>query len=67
MEDRYFDSYGRTKTILLCLKCYTKDKCILLQSVLTNLGIKTTLKIENKNRDTYRIRFSKISMFLVRK
>ena len=31
-----------------------------------NLGIKTTLKIRNKDKDTYRIRFSKTSMPLVR-
>jgi hypothetical protein len=64
--DGYFNSYGRTKTILLCTKSFTKSDCLLLQFLLSNLGIKTTLKIRNKDKNTYRIRFSKTSMPLVR-
>ena len=60
------DSYGRCKTILLCTESFTKKECIVLQSLLLELGIKTTLKIRDKNKDTYRIRFSKTSMPLVR-
>jgi len=66
MDDGYFDSHGRTKTILLCTESFTKSECIILQSLLLNLGIKTNLKIRNKDKDTYRIRFSKTSMPLVR-
>jgi hypothetical protein len=81
MDDGYFDSYGRSKTILLCTESFSKEECIVLQSLLTELGIKTTLKIaagvpsptgklkrakgwarRDKNKDTYRIRFSKTSM-----
>jgi len=47
MDDGYFDNYGRTKTILLCTESFSKKECILLQSLLTKLGIKTTLKIMN--------------------
>lgn len=66
MQDGYFDNNGRTQTILLCTECYTKDECILLQGVLRNMGIKSTLKRRNKDKDTYRIRISKLSMPLVR-
>jgi hypothetical protein len=66
MDNDYFDSYGRTKTILLCTESFTKTECICLQSLLNDLGIKTSLKIRNKENDTYRIRFSKTSMPLVR-
>jgi hypothetical protein len=27
MDDGYFDSYGRTKTILLCTESFTKEEC----------------------------------------
>jgi hypothetical protein len=43
-----------------------QKECILLQSLLDNLGIKTTLKIRNKDKDLYRIRFSNTSIPLVR-
>lgn len=66
MDDGYFDSHGRTQTILLCTEKFTKTECILLQSVLQRLGKKSSLKIRNKDRDTYRIRISKTSMSLVR-
>jgi hypothetical protein len=33
MDDGYFDSHGRTQTILLCTESFTKTECILLQSV----------------------------------
>lgn len=65
MEDGYFDSYGRAKTVLLCTECFSKSECTLLMSVLNNLGIKSTLKLRNKDKDTYRIRISKKSMPLV--
>lgn len=67
MEDGYFDSYGRSQTILLCTECFTKAECILLIQVLSGLGIQATLKVRNRNKDTYRIRISKTSMPLVRK
>ena len=66
MDDGYFDSYGRSKTILLCTESFTKEECIVLQSLLLELGIKTTLKIRDKNKETYRIRFSKTCLPLVR-
>lgn len=44
MDDGYFDAYGRTKTILLCTESFTKTECIFLQSLLSYLGFKTTLK-----------------------
>jgi hypothetical protein len=66
MDDGYFDSYGRTKTILLCTESFTKFECELLQSLLSNLNIKSTLKIRNKEKDRYRIRISKTSMDLLR-
>jgi hypothetical protein len=66
MDDGYFDSHGRTKTILLCTESFSKTECIFLQSLLSNLGIKTTLKIRDKENDRYRIRFSKTSISLVK-
>jgi LAGLIDADG DNA endonuclease family len=66
MDDGYFDNYGRNKTILLCTESFTKKECILLQSLLNDIGIKTTLKIRNKDKDLYRIRISKTSIPLVR-
>lgn len=69
MDDGYFDSYGRTKTIIICTESFTKEECILLllrcsAPILKILGIKTTLKIRDKDR--YRIRLSKTSLSLVR-
>jgi LAGLIDADG DNA endonuclease family len=45
MDDGYFDSYGRTQTVLLCTESFTKEECIILQSV---LEIKSTLKVRDK-------------------
>ena len=39
MVDGYFDSDGRTKTILLCTESFTKSECVLLQKVLIDLGL----------------------------
>ncbi len=44
MDDGYFDSHGRTKTLLLCTESFTKEECIILQSLLVKLDIKSTLK-----------------------
>ena len=62
MDDGYFDSYGRTKTVLLCTESFTKEECIILQSLLEKLNIKSTLKVRDKINDRYRIRISKTSM-----
>ena len=62
MEDGYFDGYRRTQVTLLCTESFTMEECILLQKVLLNLGIKSTLKVRNKVNNTYRIRISKHSM-----
>lgn len=40
--------------------------CVILQNVLSNMGIKSRLKVRNKAKDTYRIRISKLSMPLIR-
>lgn len=72
MEDGYFDGNGRTKTILLCTECFTKDECLLLVDALAKLGIKSTLKVpenvpfSDRSLDTYRVRVSKTSMPLLR-
>jgi len=42
MDDGYFDSHGRTKTIILCTESFSKSDCILLTFLLDNLGIRTT-------------------------
>ena len=34
MDDGYFDSHGRTQTVLLCTESFFKEECIILQSVL---------------------------------
>ena len=66
MDDGYFDSYGRTKTVLLCTESFSKEECITLQNLLLNkLNIKSTLKIRDKNNNRYRIRISKTSMEIV--
>jgi LAGLIDADG DNA endonuclease family len=62
MDDGYFYSYGRTKTVLLCTESFTKEECIILQSLLEKLNIKSTLKIRDKFNNRYRIRISKTSM-----
>lgn len=58
----YFDGNGRTKTVLLCTESFTKEECILLQQVLLHYNIVSTLKVRNKEMNTYRIRVSKTSM-----
>jgi len=30
MDDGYFDSQGRTKTLLICTESITKEECIIL-------------------------------------
>jgi hypothetical protein len=65
MDDGYFDSHGRTKTVLLCTESFTKQECIILQSLLEKLNIKSTLKIRDKINNRYRIRISKTSMVRV--
>jgi hypothetical protein len=62
MDDGYFDSHGRTKTLLLCTESFTKEECIILQSLLVKLNIKSTLKVRDKVNNKYRIRISKTSM-----
>jgi hypothetical protein len=62
MDDGYFDSYGRTKTVILCTESFIKEECIILQSLLEKLNIKSTLKVRNKINNRYRIRISKTSM-----
>jgi NADH-ubiquinone oxidoreductase chain 5 len=62
MDDGYFDSYGRAKTVILCTESFTEEECIILQSLLEKLNIKSTLKIRNKINNRYRIRISKTSM-----
>lgn len=62
MDDDYFDSHGRTKTLLLCTDSFTKEECIILQSLLVKLNIKSTLKVRDKVNNKYRIRISKTSM-----
>jgi hypothetical protein len=63
MDDGYFDSYGRTKTVLLCTESFTKEECVILQNLLLEkLNIKSTLKVRDKINNRYRIRISKTSM-----
>lgn len=70
MDDGYFDSHDRTKTLLICTESITKEECIILQSVLVKLNIKSTLKVRDKVNNKYRIRISKTStdrvIFLVK-
>jgi hypothetical protein len=37
MDDSYFDSHDRTNTLLLCIESFTKEKCIILQSLLVKV------------------------------
>jgi len=62
MDDGYFDSHGRTKTLLLCTESFSKEECIILQSLLVKLNILSTLKVRDKVNNKYRIRISKTSM-----
>ena len=65
MDDGYFYSHGRTQTVLLCTESFTKEECLILQSVLEKLYIKSTLKVRDKINNRYRIRISKTSMHRV--
>jgi hypothetical protein len=62
MDDGYFDSHGRTQTVLLCTESFTKEECMILQSVLEKLDIKSSLNLRNKINNRYRIIKSKTSM-----
>ena len=62
MDDGFFDSYGRAKTVILCTESFIEEECIILQSLLEKLNIKSTLKVRNKINNRYRIRISKTSM-----
>ncbi len=62
IDDGYFDSLVRAKTVILCSESFIEEECIILQSLLEKLDIKSTLKIRNKNKNSYRIRISKTSM-----
>lgn len=62
IQDGYYDGQGRTKTVLLCTESFTKEECFLLQQVLLNFQLKSSLKIRDKQRQTYRIRISKTSI-----
>ncbi|RYX78172.1 hypothetical protein EON69_00075 [bacterium] len=66
IQDGYFDSHGRTLTVILCTECFSVEECIILQQVLLKFHIKSTLKVRNKELGTYRIRLSKTSMPLLR-
>uniref|UniRef100_UPI0023F0CA30 LAGLIDADG homing endonuclease n=1 Tax=Cyathus striatus TaxID=68777 RepID=UPI0023F0CA30 len=62
MDDGYFDSYGRSKTVILCTDSFIEEECLILQSLLEKLDIKSTLKIRNKLNNRDRIRISNNSM-----
>ena len=62
MDDGFFDSYGRANTVILCTESFTEEECIILQTLLAELDIQSTLKIRNKINNRYRIRISKKSM-----
>jgi LAGLIDADG DNA endonuclease family len=62
MDDGYFDSHGRTNTILLCTESFNKEECVILQSLLEKLNIKSTLKVRDKINNRYRIRIFKLSV-----
>ena len=66
IQDGYFDNYGRAQTIILCTESFTMAECHILQNVLAEWNIISTLKIRNKNKNTYRIRISKKSIPRVR-
>lgn len=44
MDDGYFFKInnGRTKTVILCTESITKEECMILQSLLEKLNIKST-------------------------
>jgi len=45
-----------------CTESFTKEECIILQSVLVKFNIKSTLKVRDKVNNKYRIRIFKTSM-----
>ena len=61
MNDGYFYFYGRIQTVLLCTESSSKEECVILQSVLEKLNIKSTLKVRDKINNRYKIRISKTS------
>lgn len=65
MEDGYFDSQSKTQTVLLCTESFTKEECLILQSVKKRLDKKSTLKVRDKINNRYRIIISKTSMHRV--
>jgi hypothetical protein len=54
MDDGYVDSHDRTQTVLLCTESFTKEECIILQSVLVKLEIKSTLKMKYQIHNRYK-------------
>lgn len=64
MEDGYWNNSDQT--ILFCTECFTKKDTLFLIEQLSILGIKATLSIRNKGKETYRIRISKKSVPLLR-
>ncbi len=50
------------KHFFFALNQFTKEECIILQSVLVKFNIKSTLKVRDKVNNKYRIRISKTSM-----
>lgn len=50
---------------VLCTESFTKEECIILQSLLDKFNVKSTLKTRDKINNRYRIRISKTSMDLV--
>ena len=39
MDDGFFDSYGRSKIVILCIESFTEEECIIFQSLLGKLEI----------------------------
>jgi len=64
MEDGYWENDSRT--IFFCTECFTKQETLFLIEQFSQLGIKATLKIRDKSKDTYRIRISSKSIPLLR-
>lgn len=56
MDDGYYDN--NKKTMYFCTENFTKEECIFLIDLLSVYGLKTTLSLRNKVKDTYRIRIS---------
>lgn len=64
MDDGYFDK--SIKTLILCTENFSLEECQLLQKLLLDYNIVTSLKLRNKYKNTYRIRISRRSMPLLR-